>query len=67
MIHVFMYERKNVWICIVICTSSVLKYKMFWSIIIMHISRHLLVCRLEANRVNLYTIKLLDTYMSMIG
>jgi hypothetical protein len=33
----------------------------------MHVSRHRLVCRLEAKGVNLYTKKHLDTYVPMIG
>jgi hypothetical protein len=33
----------------------------------MHVSRHLLVCRLKIKRVNLYTKKYLDIYIAMMG
>jgi hypothetical protein len=32
----------------------------------MHVSIHLLVCRLEAKEVNIYTKKHLDTYIIMM-
>jgi hypothetical protein len=48
-------------------TPSVPKYKMFYSIIDMHVCRHFLVCRLEAKGVNLYTKKHLDTCVAMMG
>jgi hypothetical protein len=48
-------------------TLFILKYKMFYPIIDMHLCRHLLVSSLEVKRVNLYNKKHLDTCMSIIG
>jgi hypothetical protein len=36
-------------------------------IIVMHVCKYLLVCRLETKGVNLYTKKHLDTYVAMMG
>jgi hypothetical protein len=48
-------------------TPSILKYKIFYPIIDIYVSRHILMCRLESKGANIYTKKHLNTYVSMIG
>jgi hypothetical protein len=48
-------------------TPFVPKYKMFQPIIAMYVCNNLLVCKLKAKGMNLYTKKHLDTCVTMMG
>jgi hypothetical protein len=65
-LHIYVYHAmihvhlKNLPLKIVTChrfrqnsTPSVPKYKMFYPIIVMHVCKHFLACRLEVKRVNI--------------